>query len=304
MDLVGIGVSVLDVLMVVDGLPREESVVRAERCGVGLGGGVAVAMATAARLGCQAALLDRLGHDHASDLIVEALQSSGVDVAALQRHDGTTASLANVWVDSASGSRTIVFAPGQDIDLTWCDVFETLVADAKVLHLSGRHAAASHRAIDVARRAGTLVSYDGGAHRYRKAIDSLFRRCNLAIVARQFAETFFRDTRHTAPPEPEGLARFLVDEIGCVLAGVTDGQRGSWFAGGDGDAFHQPAVAADPVCDTTGCGDVFHGAFLAGLVRGESFREAAVLAARVAAANAENLGALGFSAERFRQLGT
>jgi sugar/nucleoside kinase (ribokinase family) len=28
--------------------------------------------------------------------------------------------------------------------------------------------------------------------------------------------------------------------------------------------FHQPAFKAEPLIDTTGCGDVFHGAFLHG----------------------------------------
>ena len=54
---------------------------------------------------------------------------------------------------------------------------------------------------------------------------------------------------------------------------------------------------ATKTVDTTGCGDVFHGAFLAGLVRGDSLRSCSELASRAAALNAVQLGAFSGSAQ-------
>jgi sulfofructose kinase len=64
---------------------------------------------------------------------------------------------------------------------------------------------------------------------------------------------------------------------------VTDGAKGAWFADRENrQVRHQPAYPVD-VCDTTGCGDVFHGAYAASLVFGDHL-ETRVQTASVAAA--------------------
>jgi len=69
---------------------------------------------------------------------------------------------------------------------------------------------------------------------------------------------------------------------GAPIVGITHGAEGSWFLAGEGEQFHQPAFPVEPVIDTTGCGNVFHGAFLF-----------AALASAAAACNAGTLGGRG-----------
>ena len=71
---------------------------------------------------------------------------------------------------------------------------------------------------------------------------------------------------------------------------ITDGAAGShvWNAGGD--SFHQPAFTASPLIDTTGCGDVYHGAFLHHWLETRDLRAASAFASELAAKNAEGLG--------------
>ena len=57
-----------------------------------------------------------------------------------------------------------------------------------------------------------------------------------------------------------------------------------------GEVFHQPAYRMSEVVDTTGCGDSYHGAFLFGLVKGQSLEQTAALASAVAALNSQHLG--------------
>ena len=73
-----------------------------------------------------------------------------------------------------------------------------------------------------------------------------------------------------------------------ALAMVTMGDQGS-FAVDDEGYFETPAFPVE-VVDTAGCGDVFHGAFLACLYRGFSHREAARYSAAVSAIKATRLG--------------
>ena len=138
-EIVGIGVSVLDTVMVVDHFPIHETVSQASARSVGLGGGVSVAMATASAMGQQTAMVDRLGRDEFSNSIVNAMKDAGVDTKWIERCNASAASVASIWAASDSGSRTIVFSPGQNIDLAWSAELEAVVASAKVLHLNGRH---------------------------------------------------------------------------------------------------------------------------------------------------------------------
>ena len=72
---------------------------------------------------------------------------------------------------------------------------------------------------------------------------------------------------------------------------VTCGAEGCWYLGGDGPrhARHQPAYRVDAV-DTTGCGDVFHGAYAAGLAEGRPLVERIRLASAAAALKARRHG--------------
>ena len=72
---------------------------------------------------------------------------------------------------------------------------------------------------------------------------------------------------------------------------VTCGPNGCWFLSAHHDApEHAPAFAVHPV-DTTGCGDVFHGAYAAGLAFGMELRERIRFASAAAAIKATRRGA-------------
>jgi len=69
----------------------------------------------------------------------------------------------------------------------------------------------------------------------------------------------------------------------------TCGAAGVWFAGNDGVVQHGSAFPVK-VADTTGCGDVFHGAYAAALVNGASVADCVSFASAVAALKATQSG--------------
>lgn len=295
-DILGIGVSVCDIALVVDDLPCEESVVRADERSVGLGGGVAVAVATAGVLGGRTALADQLGFDPMSDTIVSALQRASVDLRCLHRSSEHTASVASILVNKASGSRTIVFAPGSESELPWSDDLAAVVADSKIVHMTGRHKEVCHNAIGMARANGVLVSFDGGAHRYREEIMPFVQESDVLIVAEHFARAHWI-ARHpeNSPNDVDQLSakelvEFFLSEFDARIVGVTCGEQGSWLATRDGELWHQTATPARPTRDTTGCGDSYHGAFLLALAKGMKPVDCGKVASLVSAKNAEGLG--------------
>jgi sulfofructose kinase len=73
----------------------------------------------------------------------------------------------------------------------------------------------------------------------------------------------------------------------CVA--ITDGEQGCWFSEDGADVQHIPAFEVQAI-DTTGCGDVFHGAYMAELAHGKSIEEALRVASAAAAITATRVG--------------
>ena len=128
-----------------------------------------------------------------------------------------------------------------------------------------------------------LVSFDGGSHRFNEDHRALLPLVDVCIVAGEYATAF------TGAAEPEAAAPLLL-QAGPSLVVVTNGTAGSHVVSRSGEAFHQPACRVEPVVDTTGAGDAYHGAFLFGIARGLSPREAARYASAAGALNTGSLG--------------
>jgi sugar/nucleoside kinase (ribokinase family) len=96
-----------------------------------------------------------------------------------------------------------------------------------------------------------------------------------------------------AVPEQAGeqllAAAARLARLGPPVVVVTEGEHGSWCVSPEG-SFHVPAFPVQPLVDTTGAGDVFHGAFLYGRAHGWDLRRALRLAAAVAAMKCRAIG--------------
>ena len=91
----------------------------------------------------------------------------------------------------------------------------------------------------------------------------------------------------TGKETPEKVLDSLARITGAQLV-ITDGIAGSWALTSQG-MIHQPAFHVNAV-DTTGCGDVFHGAYAAGLLEGMELAERLEFAAWIASIIAQRVG--------------
>lgn len=286
LDVIGLGVSTLDILSLVEAFPSGDDVQRAEAVAVQGGGPVSTAIVTAAALGARTAMIDRVGDDWRGTTIMGEYRQAGVGTEFIEVVPGCTSSIATILVRRADGARGIVYSPGSAPELVPADVPANAVATAKLLHINGRYLEACLHACQIARRAGVRVSFDGGAHRYRPEMRPLVALTDICIVALDFARQYSGQT------EVEAMARVLLAE-GPELVVITDGVRGSWIYPRGGEPFHQPAFLQADLVDTTGCGDTYHGAFLFGLARNLPLAECARLASELAAQNCRFLGGRG-----------
>lgn len=282
-DVVGLGVSTIDLLHVVDRLPGTELVQKAKDSALSGGGPVATAVVAAARLGARTAMLDRIGNDLFGRMIIDEYRAEGVDTTGIIVEEGSTSSKASILIREKDGARAITYSPGDAGDLAPEQVRGDIVSSSRILHLNGRHWGASLHAARLAKEAGVSVSFDGGAHRYQPGHRELMPLVDICIVAAEYAASFTGKTGIDAAAD-------AILQSGPKVVAVTSGKDGSWIFSRQGERFHQKAYEVGTVVDTTGAGDAYHGAFLFALARGFSLQTAATYAGAAGALNTRALG--------------
>ncbi|MCC7452306.1 MAG: hypothetical protein IT324_33200 [Anaerolineae bacterium] len=256
-DVLGLGVAVIDQLLYVDTYPFVDTKVPIRSQQRRLGGLTAIALAAAARLGCKAAYAGVLGSNEPSDEVARMMVEQHIDVTYLVHRDGARPIESTVIVASDPPTRTIPFDAnvvcGADPLLPDPDV----IRSARVLLVDNWGIEGMVRAAQIARTAQIPVVAD-----LEFALSPLFptllELADHLIVSYRFAAQITGET------SPEAAARRLWRDSRQVVA-VTCGAEGAWYVtGADAPACYQPAFAVKTV-DTTGCGDVFHGAYGAAL---------------------------------------
>ncbi len=285
LDVVGLGVCTLDFLQIVDELPGGDSVQMSCESLLQGGGPVATALVALARLGSRTAMIDKMGDDWHSRIIIDELRNEAVSTDWIRVVPGHSSSVASILVRKGDGARAIVFSPGDAGELEAGELPEEVISRAAVLHLNGRHFEAALRAAHHARMHGVMVSFDGGAGRYFDGLGDLIAMTDICIAAGQFAQAYSGDD------DMAEAGRALL-EAGPRIVVITAGVEGSLVLTKEGGVFHQPAFKVRAV-DTTGAGDAYHGAFLHGIVSGMDLSECALLAAAVAAMNVRKRGGRG-----------
>jgi ribokinase len=284
-DVVGIGLSTLDVLVRLETLPKWDRPAHFDDICLDGGGPTGTALCAAARLGTRAAFIGTAGTDRFADLKLRSLADHGVDTSQVVRRPGPETRIVLVTVNRANGDR--IFNTKTDFrkDLLHPDELDReAITRAEILLTEGFHAEAALAAAGWMHAAGKRVVLDGGATN-AETLDEPTRRLvaetDILICGEGFAEALTGET-DSARAGRAALA------FGPEIAILTRGEAGC-FLYSAGDTFHTPAFPVD-VVDTTGAGDVFHGAFITGLLRGWDLRTICRFAAAVSAIECTVLG--------------
>lgn len=278
-DVAGLGLATVDHLALISQPPEPDGAMEAQAMDVQGGGPVATALVALARLGARTAYLGTLAGDSRGEFALEEFRRCDVDVSATVRVPDTRSVMSIILVNPPY--RSIVYNLGNVPDLLPQQVSPNLVCSARILHLDGCHRQAAMEAARIAREAGVWVSLDGGAGELWHGLEEMVRLTDVLVVAREFARMY------TDEEDVEKAGPKLLD-YGARIVGITDGLNGSWIWTKE-EHFHQPAYQVE-VVDTTGAGDVYHGAFLFGLLQAWPLRQVASFASATAALKCGKLG--------------
>lgn len=217
------------------------------------GGPAATAAVAAARLGAQVDFIGRVGDDATGNALLAELESYGVNTALSRRYANARSSQSAILVDSY-GERIIINHPSPDLpdDAQWLTKIDFSHYDVVLADVRWHQGVLT--AFTLARQAGVTTLLD-------------------ADVTPQDIRPLVALADHAAFSEP-GLLRMTGEndtDMALLLAAndtnghvyVTRGQKGCYWLEG-GQQQHQPGFEVD-VVDTTGAGDVFHGALAVAL---------------------------------------
>lgn len=267
---IGLGQCSLDYITVLNGFPVEDAKKEVLDFVVQGGGPVATALVALSRLGVKTSFIGRVSDDRAGFEIGKGLREEGVGTKGLLVKKGGKSQSAFIVVNSKNASRTILWQRPTVPPLTTAEVDPCLFKDAGILLLDGLMMEASVRAAAIASKMGIPVMLDAG--RVRPGMLKLAAMCDYVVCSEEFASGMKMGVEDALERLSRGRARAVT---------ITLGKMGShtWH---EGRVFRQKAFSVKAV-DTTGAGDVFHGAYAYGVLQGWEMKKIVEFASAVAA---------------------
>jgi len=277
-DIAGLGICSVDFLGLMKKYPEpgEKIPLRAfSKQGGGLAGS---ALTAAARLGAKTAYLGKLGRDEYSRFLLEEFHKDGVDVDHVIFADGAQPPIAFIHVEQDTDERRIA-RYWQEFELNPEELDRRAIQNSRILFLEHHFVDAGIAAAKWIKEAGGIVVID--AERKVPRFEEILQFADYIIVSQHFA------AQQTGSGNPGKSAELLQRKYGGVAV-VTAGEHGV-FCRTSAMTFYQPAFQVE-VVDTTGAGDVFHGAFMAGLIENWALPKILEFAAAAAAMKCRGLG--------------
>ncbi len=263
-----VGLSTIDLIQTIDEFPSANTKAVAHSQEILVGGPATNAAIAFSRLGGSASLLAPVGRHTLASLVKEELERHSVKLIDLAPESDQPPPISSVWVNQR-GDRTVVSVNATLFTAPPPQIDRSLLEAANILLVDG-HSIESCRAwADAGRSAHIPVVFDGGS--WKPGTEQLLRLIDTAICSSDFR-----------PPgcASEDQAIEYLRATGVRQIAITKGADPiRYIAGASSGIIAVPRV---DVVDTSGAGDIFHGAFCFYTATGSSFedslRQAAVIA--------------------------
>ncbi len=281
-DVVGVGINATDTIIRLPYFPAPDSKVEIRSSEVKAGGQVASAIVACRRWGLLARYAGKVGDDAAGKFQIDEMQREGVEAHWIVA-DGRASQTSHILVDEASGERTVLWNRDSSIALRAEDLKREWISGARALLVDGHDTEAATQAARWAREENIPVV--GDFDNCYPGVEALLECVDFAITSKNFPERLTGE-KDLLKALPQICRRFK-----CRMAGATLGNMGALIW--DSERFLLSPAFCVAAVDTTGAGDIFHGAFVFGLVRGWQPEEILEFACAAAALNCTATGARG-----------
>jgi sulfofructose kinase len=278
-DVVGFGLNSVDQLCVVPQYPHCDSKSEIVRYEMLPGGQVATAMVFLSRMGLRTKYVGKVGGDDLGRFCLQKLQLETIDIASIRIEEGARNQFSIIIVDQQSGERTVLCQRDRRLDFKESELNEGAVCAGQILHLDGYDSASLNAAI-WCQKQGIPVCIDLDTVTPNCA--ELLKQIDFLIVNSNFS------VEYTGISNPIDAFHALRQTFDGFLV-MTLGKNGSMVWVGD-QCVQFPGLSVTAI-DTTGAGDIFHGAFIYGLLQNWPLKKIMGFANAAAGLSCMNLGA-------------
>lgn len=270
-----IGQTYIDVTMLAPAMPTGDDKAVADDYAVAFGGNAVTAAFCAARFGQSVDLLTSLADDWLGRMFLDMAAKYQISI-----HGRKVRRSSISFILPSDGRRAILRARD---DAYLHPVPHLNIEGSRALHLDGHQADAALHYARACRERGVMTSLDGGG--LRANTHELLQFIDVAICSTRLCEQL----GHT----PRSMLDYLKAR-GCRIGGVTEGEHGLLWYDERGEIARSPALPVPPqnVIDTSGAGDVFHGAYVTSYLErpGAAWREHFEFARAASAFKVQHLG--------------
>ena len=287
-DIIGLATPGQDLVIELEKMPREVSSKMYDCCFQG-GGWVATALCAAGNLGMRASFCGVVGDDVFGKMIAEDFKYNNVDTSHLIVEKGKRSNFCLCITERSTKSKTIISRPGECREVEPDDIDEEYIRSARMLHV-GFVNEGIRKAADIIHTAEGKVSVD--AAYYKPYVYDNYDIFDIFIGSEYYFNGLLEELGIDASKPLSDKEKFevmrYVQSKGPEIVIFTFGADGCMGIYGD-NTFSLPAMDV-PVVDTTGAGDVFHGAFDAAYLNGLDIVSAAKYATGVSSIKCTQMG--------------
>lgn len=277
---VGIGAAVFDILMTADAFPKEDTKLQGKETKIQCGGPCATALVAMSKLGEPVCHMGTVGDDMYGSFILSELKRFGVGVEGVEVVPGSSFH-SFVLLNLSNTSRTCIWNRGKAAQPTQRNVDLEVLKNAEVLHLDGNQLECAIYAAQKAHEFGVTVSLDAGGT--YPGIERLLPLVDVLIPSEEFS------LKITGCATAVEAAKVLQEKYKPKVLVITQGSKGG-FIWEDGKEIRYPVFPVKAI-DSNGAGDTFHGAFVAGRLKGMSVYESCAFASATSALKCTRFGA-------------
>jgi sulfofructose kinase len=282
-DVVGVGQNATDTLILLSHFPAYAGKVAFERELLSPGGQVASALVTCAKLGLRVKYIGTVGDDERGRIQLESLRKTGINLDDVEVRENCPNQTAYILIDQATGERTVLWQRNDCLRLAPESMTAEKITSARLLHIDAHDTATVAKAAQIARehRIPVTVDVDTIYHGF----DQVLPHVDYLVASSEFP------VQWTNERDPFRALEMIQEEFHIPVAAMTLGALGA-LARVDGFFIYSPAFVVN-CADTTGAGDVFHGAFCYAVLQKMPMRETLEFSNAMAALNCTALGARG-----------
>jgi sulfofructose kinase len=279
-DIIGIENPVMDFNILLEKMPDAGGFGSLKEYSWQGGGNVGSALVAAARLGAKCGIIGIVGDDPYGQFCIDDFKRHNIDTSHLIKDAGNKTSFCICLAEISTMGRSFIAKGGTKRQPTNKELDKKYISTTKYLHL-GPIGQPQVQAAIWAREMGITVVDDAGY--FNPDTDEHTDLIDVFVGSEHYYKGLFHDNNYEKNCK-------AIQKRGPKIVVFTLGAKGCIGLNDDGEYFAIPACEGLSIVDTTGAGDVFHGAFIFGLMQGWDVKKTSQFSSAVSAIKCTRLG--------------